>query len=349
MKEIMAVFDTDIGYAKDLAGKLMNEKDFPYYVQGFSGVEELTGFLSQHAVAVLIADQKDIGPELMPFLEGNQGQETALVPYGIDREMVVIYFTEVSGYPEIASHAAVYKYQSVKMLADDILSAVERQKRNGRQRSVLTEGVRIIGVAGPVARSGRTSFCLTLGQLLSGKGKTLYMNLEPSAEFEAMFEENWEEDLSDLVYACMTSERPPDYGRFIKKFHGLDMIPPVRLPEDLYRTEPEILTGVLRRITADERYDTVLLDMGCEYRIIEALLPMLNKLFIPTRRDKLSVMRTRMFREWVLRVDEKADLMAPEELILPQPKAFLTGKAYIEQLLWSETGDYVRALLERET
>ena len=208
MKEIMAVFDTDIGYAKDLAGKLMNEKDFPYYVQGFSGVEELTGFLSQHAVAVLIADQKDIGPELMPFLEGNQGQETALVPYGIDREMVVIYFTEVSGYPEIASHAAVYKYQSVKMLADDILSAVERQKRNGRQRSVLTEGVRIIGVAGPVARSGRTSFCLTLGQLLSGKGKTLYMNLEPSAEFEAMFEENWEEDLSDLVYACMTSERP---------------------------------------------------------------------------------------------------------------------------------------------
>ena len=349
MKEIMAVFDTEAGYAENLAFKLMAEQDFPYYVQGFSSLEELTVFLSEHQTAVLLADRKDMTPELMPFIEKASGKETELIPYGASSLVKLIYLTEISGYPEIGQHAAVYKYQSVKRLSAEILEAARRQENRAGAAARLLEGVRYIGVAGPIGHAGKTSFCLTLGQLLAGQGRVLYMNLEPLAGLDALFEESFDQDLSDLVYCCMTSEGTPDYTRLIHSFHGLDLVPPVKLPEDLYRTEPEILFKTVRKITTDCRYDTVLLDFGCEFRVIEAFLPGLNKLFIPSRQDVLSQKRIQAFLAWVRRVDEKADLMEPEELFLPVPRAFLTGKNYLEQLLWSETGDYVRALLERES
>jgi len=353
MKEIMAVYDTEAGYADMLARKLMQENKFPFYVEGFSDMEGLMSFLRENPAAVVLTDQKDMKPELSALWEETDpetlsAEKTALVPYGTSAPGRVILLTELQGYDRIGAHGAVYKYQPVSRLSEEILKLLQQPEKPSGMLFASFTGVRFIGVAGPVGRCRKTSFCLALGQLLAGRERVLYLNFEPCAAFPFLFEDEFTDDLSELIYAFSNNPKESDLTRFLQNFHGLFFVPPVHLPEDLYRTPAELLVRLAKTVSETGGFGTVILDLGTEYRLIEAFLPMLNKLFIPTAKDRFSREKTRVFGEWIRRADPNTEKLDPEVITLPESRTFLAGKAYIEQLLWSETGDYVRDLLERE-
>lgn len=78
----------------------------------------------------------------------------------------------------------------------------------------------------------KTSFALTLGQILAKEKAVLYLNLEEYAGFEELMGKGFSQNLSDLLYFVRQEN-----GNLIYKMNGmiqtvnnLDYIPPVRTP-----------------------------------------------------------------------------------------------------------------------
>lgn len=65
---------------------------------------------------------------------------------------------------------------------------------------VMKKSTSVIGVYSPVGRTQKTSFALTLGQILAKDRAVLYLNLESYSGFEQILGETYERNLSDLLY-----------------------------------------------------------------------------------------------------------------------------------------------------
>ena len=351
MKQLMAIFDTDAGYAENLARNLMGDEAFPYHISGFSRFEDLMTFLNTHEVSFLLADRKDAGPELRTLFEARADNTPGLIPYGACPDLKLIYLTDLKGFSEIDQTPAVYKYQSAGKLAEELLLRINARKKASLSFPEDNGFLRIIGTAGPVGRCGKTSFSLLLGQLLSKNQRVLYASLEPCSGLSALLEEDFKKDLSDLLYAYQTGDlTAPDPESWLAEFHGLYILPPPALPEDLYDTPPGLIRDLLAELCRKLHFDLMILDLGGCFSFLEAFLPSLSRLYIPSRTDPVSREKTASFLSWVKRSEGFRPSSEPEEIFLPLPSfPFLSGKKYLEQLLFSEAGEYVRAVLERES
>ena len=90
-------------------------------------------------------------------------------------------------------------YQPADSLNADVMDAYARVKEKPRTALFKPE-VEVIGIYSPVKRTGKTSFALTLGQLLAGMKAVLYLNLEDYAGFEELMGKQFSGDISDLMY-----------------------------------------------------------------------------------------------------------------------------------------------------
>ena len=81
----------------------------------------------------------------------------------------------------------------------------------------------------PIARSGKTSFAFTLGQILLGDGPVLYINMEEFSGFSGMFSKEYRSDLSDLMYHYRQSPESVNVKlkAIVSEFHGMDYVPPM--------------------------------------------------------------------------------------------------------------------------
>ena len=179
----------------------------------------------------------------------------------------------------------------------------------------------------------------------------LYASLEPCSGLSALLEEDFPKNLSDLLYTYQTTGLTAfDPESWLLEFHGLYILPPPALPEDLYDTSPELIRSLLGDLCRELHFDLLILDLGGCFTFLEAFLPSLSRLYIPSRSDPVSRDKTASFLSWVERSPSFRTACSPQEIFLPMGSfPFLSGKKYLEQLLFSETGDYVRALLERES
>ena len=93
-------------------------------------------------------------------------------------------------------------------------------------------------------------------------------------------------------------------------------------------------------------YEYVVLDIGCDMNLLEVFWPLLEKLYVPGRKDPLSEAKLKEFFTWISKISPTARAEA-ERVDLPSGKMVLNGKNYLDSLLFSEMGDYVRDLLSR--
>ena len=95
--------------------------------------------------------------------------------------------------------AVVYKYQA----SDDLLREVMSWYRPQEIPVLMTAAgrrSRITGVYSPIGRCGKTSFALTLGQVLAREEKVLYITLEEFSGLSALTGTVYTGGLSDLLY-----------------------------------------------------------------------------------------------------------------------------------------------------
>ena len=262
-KNILAICDEEQDYAShflDYLSRNGGRESFPFEVRVFTERESWEHFLKQNSVSVLLVSQ--------PFYER--------YAEGWEAGQVIVLAEGEEGPP---GELWIEKYQSVEAVVRRVLElSAERGLLPPAARMGERQGMKLIGIYSPVGRCLQTTFSFTLGQLLARKNKVLYLNFECFSGLGKMLRQEFQADLSDLIYFLHNGD-----GRFpyrlegmTQKVNGLDYIPPAFSCLDLQRVEKEEWMALLDELGQSGLYDYVILDLS---EVVNGLFDILKRCF----------------------------------------------------------------------
>lgn len=334
-KQIFAVCDLEADYARNFMEYLNRRNNLPFEVQAFTSVESLVAYAQKTHVELLLISVDAMCREVRELDIGK-----------------VVILTEGSRPEELDMYAEVYKYQSSAEIIREVMACYgEERDVFPIQSPALKKKTEFLGVYSPLGRCLQTSFAWTLAQILSEERAVLYLNMEEYSGFEELMGKGFAHNLSDLLYYVRQDNQNLLYkmNSMIQTINNLDYVPPVQMPADIRTTAWQDWERLFQMLILDSSYEVIVLDIGCGIDENFQLLDMCKKIYMPVLSDAVSQCKIAQFENLVRIWDYPQILEKTEKINPPFHMATCLSPAYVEQLMWSELGDYVRNLLRKES
>lgn len=321
---MIAICDKEGAYAYSLVD-YFNNKNNIFFSEAFTSEESLFEYAKERFVHILLVSDK-MNLELIN--KKNIG--------------LTILLSEQEAVLAGKNHKAIYKYQSAGNILKSIMN--HYAEREEEPLSIIDKKCQIIGVYSPIKRSLKSSFCLALGQIMAKEKAVLYLNMEEYSGFSTLFQKEYKADLSDVIYYLRQ-----DKANLLIKLEGivdsinnLDYIPPVSSPMDIREVKKEEWLKLFREVSANSKYETVIVDFGDGAEGLLELLSECNQIYVPIREDYLSNAKIEQFDSLLDKAGYEGLKVNMKKIKLPYHNSFGSRECYAEQLVWSELGDYVR-------
>ena len=334
-RNIFAVCDLEVDYALNFMDYMNRKKNIPFEIQAFTSVENLIAYGKQTHIELLLISGRAMCREVRDLDIGK-----------------IIILSEGVHPPELDQYPSVYKYQSSSDVLREVMACYGAEKKTvADQIAVLKKTTEIIGIFSPLGRCLKTSFALTLGQILAKERAVLYLNMEEYSGFEELMGKGFAHNLSDLLYYVRQDNQNLLYkmNSMIQTINNLDYVPPVQMPADIRTTAWQDWERLFQMLILDSSYEVIVLDIGCGIDENFQLLDMCKKIYMPVLSDAVSQCKIAQFENLVRIWDYPQILEKTEKINPPFHMATCLSPAYVEQLMWSELGDYVRNLLRKES
>lgn len=331
-KSVLAVCDSEAMYAYSLMEYIHSRKGEEFEVQAFTGAESFIAFAKERSVEMLLISDTVMNSRIKEL--------------NIKKIMILSEGEKIN---ELAEYPAVYKYQSADSLVREVLECYA-QVKSPMSAALFRPKVELVGIYSPVKRTGKTSFALTLGQLLAVSKAVLYLNLEDYAGFEGLMNQNFSGDISDLMYFSGQGKGNLvcRLGGLVQTINNLDYIPPAFSPFDLRSVKGENWMFLLDELCKYSSYDVILLDLGEQVDNLPEILNRCGKIYMPVREDSLAAAKIQQYEKVMIAREYEEVLQKTKKLKLPYHSSFGKKEHYVEQLIWGELGDYVRKLIREE-
>lgn len=333
-RNIFAVCDLDVDYAYHFMEYLSKKKNIPFEVRVFTSAAGFQEYVKEHPVELLLISEKAMNSEIR---EAKIGQILILSDGVVSK-----------GYEEYPS---IYKYQSSNQVIREALEHYgEGVGTTAQTLKLEKKRMEVIGVYSPVGRTMKTTFALTLGQILAKKRGCLYLNLEACSGFEYLLERSFDQTLGDLLYyqRLGSEQLITKMGSIVQSVNNLDYLPPVLSMEDIQSTTAQEWISLLQQIIDYSNYDVVILDLSDSVSQLYKVLEQCTRIYMPIRADPVSQAKIHQF-EHTLQVWEKQMVLDRiRKIKLSYHRSSKTGIGYMDDLVWSELGDYVREMLRTE-
>lgn len=331
-KSVLAVCDLEAAYACNFVEYIQRKNNIPFEVQAFTGISHLKEFASREKIEILLISDKAMCEEIKSFDIGQ-----------------IVILSEGVHHPVLDCYPSVYKYQSSDAVIREVMNCYGVQTALAFPAAIHKKR-ELIGVYSPVGRTAKTSFALTLGQVLAKERSVLYMNLEEYAGFEQLLNCTYERNLGDLIYFMRQDHcnLPLKISGMVQSVNNLDYLPPVMSPMDIQNTTFEEWMKLLDEIEEKMSYDTIILDMGDGVNDLYHMLNRCETIYMPIRTDVMSAAKIRQFEQLLQLWDFNGLLERIKKIKLPYHRTEKRGREYLDELLWSQLGDYVRHLLRKE-
>ena len=333
-KPIFALCDPEAEYARNFMEYLNRKKSLPFEVQVFTGAESLVAFARENPIEILLIAAEAMCREIRELEVGK-----------------VILLTEGSLPPELCSYAGVYKYQASAQVVREVMARYgEERPAPAEAIPVLKKTTEILGIYSPVGRCRKTSFALTLGQIISGKRPALYVNMEEYSGFEELFGYGFAGTLSDLLYYVRQGNKnlTVKLSSIIQTVGQLDFIPPVQSPLDIRGTPWQDWISLIQEIVLHTSYEVLILDIGNGIDEVFQILDLCNRIYIPVQSDRISCCKLAQFDRFMQALEQPQLLTKMVRIKLPLPNESAGSDLAVEQLPWSELGSYVKDMLRKE-
>ena len=333
-KNVFAVCDLEVEYALNFMDYLNQKKNIPFEIQAFTTVESLILYGKNTHIELLLISGRAMCREVR---EMNIGK--------------IIILSEGVHPPELDQYPSVYKYQSSSDVIREVMECYGAEKKeNPQSYAVFKKDTEILGVFSPLGRCLKTSFALTLGQILAREKAVLYLNLEEYSGFEELMGKGFAHNLSDLLYYVRQDNQNLIHkmNGMIQTVNNLDYIPPVQMPADIRGTAWQVWEHLLGMLVQDSSYEVIVLDIGSEVDENFQLLDLCKRIYMPVLSDAISLCKIAQFENLVRIWDFPQILEKTVKMTLPFHVSAEISPAYVEQLMWSELGDYVRELIRKE-
>lgn len=332
-KNIFAVCDLEVDYALNFMDYLNQKKNIPFEIQAFTAVENLISYGKKTHIELLLISGRAMCREVRELDIGK-----------------IIILSEGVHPPELDQYPSVYKYQSSSDVIREVMECYGAEKKTTPQYTVLKKTTEILGVFSPLGRCLKTSFALTLGQILAKDKAVLYLNMEEYSGFEELLGKGFAHNLSDLLYYVRQDNQNllHKMNSMVQTIGNLDYIPPVQMPADIRGTTWQDWEQLIRMITTESSYEVVVLDMGSGIDDNFQLLDLCRRIYMPVLSDAVSMCKIAQFENLVRIWDFPQILEKTVKIKPPFHMATAPSPNYMEQLMWSELGDYVREILRKE-
>ena len=161
-KSVFAVCDTEMEYARNFMEYLNQKRNIPFEVHAFSSAEMFLEFAKNNETEILLISDKAMKEEIRRY------------PI---RQIIIL--SEGVHSPVLDQYPAVYKYQSSEKVIREVMACYGVENGVDTSPALLPKKeMRIIGIYSPVGRTQKTSFALTMGQILAKERAVLYLNME---------------------------------------------------------------------------------------------------------------------------------------------------------------------------
>lgn len=329
-KSIFAVCDLEVSYAHHFMEYMNQKKSIPFEFQAFTSAESLCAYGESHPIEILLISDKAMCARVEELTVGK-----------------IMILSEGVHYPGLDQYPCVYKYQSSDAVIREVMACYGDSEPESLQVQVMKRRTEIIGVYSPLGRVLKTSFALTLGQILARDKAVLYLNLEEYAGFEGLFDRSFERTLSDLLYYLRQGNPNLVFklNSMVQTVNNLDYLPPVLSPVDIRSTSYEEWTGLIQELVKNSAYETIIIDFGDGVDGLYHLLDVCRKIYMPVLQDAVSEAKLLQFEKLLNVWDCREVLGKIEKITPPFHNYFGKGEDYVAQLMWSELGDYVKELL----
>lgn len=331
-KNILAICDEEQDYAchfLDYLSRSGERENFPFEVRVFTERESWERFSGQISVSVLLVS------------------ETLYERYGDGWEagQVLVLSEGGEGPP---GEAWIEKYQSVEVMVRRVLElAAEKGLLPPAARVGTRQEMKLIGIYSPVGRCLQTTFSFTLGQLLARKHKVLYLNFECFSGLSKMLRQEYQADLSDLIYFLHNGD-----GRFpyrlegmTQKVNGLDYIAPAFSCLDLQRVEKEEWLALLEELGQSGLYEYVILDLSEVINGLFDILKLCFRVYTIVREDGFAAAKQAHYEELLTCLNHEDILENTRKCRLP---IFRQLPQDLENLTRGELAELVQKLIAED-
>ena len=331
VKVKVAIYDEDKQYRERFADYLMSYKAKDMELSIFSGINYFLEAVSVEKYQLFVLGR---GYEkLLPNIREMSIPVLVLSEQECVREKIGMEDTLISYVP---------KYQSMEVITHQMYLMTEA-KRKDKVLNGTEERLEVIGVFSSVHHEMQMFFSMLYAQKLAKEKKTIYINL---MEFSLLdeFLGKREYDLGDVLLqlrdlAC----RPEVLLSYIYEHEGMFFILPFHNPENIKEITGKDIKLLLQFFADYTDYKTVVLDFGGIIREFTEALESCNRLFCIGKKGYYFECREEAFLDFLRNSLEEAFLERVKTILLPNYNRVISnGEAFLEQLMWSEFGDFVR-------
>ena len=328
MNHILAVCDSEVSYAYQLADYFTNRKGFPFQVQLFTSTETLEEYSKKKPISVALVSEKDYEADL---------KELPIEHLMILEEGENITEREIK---------RINKYQSSEKLTREMLDWIASQGILGR---AIEEGagLKVIGIYSPVGKCLKTSFAFVLGQLLSKKHKVLYLNMESYSGLGKMIQKEFTTDLSELIYYLQNSREKFAYrmGSMVEQAGGLDILPPFDSFLDFISVTKEEWIQLIREIEKGSDYEYLILDLSDAVQGLFDILRLCDIVYTLSREDGFSMAKIQQYEEILKKSNYEDIWKKTKNHTIPLIKNLPAG---LLQLTFTELTEIVKDCIEED-
>lgn len=327
---ILAIYDLEVDYVSRLMEYISEKRGMPFKTIAFTEREELFKYVSESYIDVLLVSSTIMDENIGDI---NVGKIILLSPESVVCENIV--------------YSVIYKYQSTENIINEVLEHFVEAYKDNNMVSISKNNTQVIGVYSPLGRTGKTTFALTLGQILAEKRSTLYINLEEFSAFDKLFEANYKSDLSDLMYFFKQNPEtlPIKLHAVVQKLHDMDYVPPLVFSEDLRNFEPREWINLLEKIIETGTYETIVIDLSNMVKNVFEILEICSSIYMPIVDDRISLMKVSTYEEYLLKTERQNILNRTVKVKIPETEGQKWNENYLEQQPWGQLGDFIRKIL----
>lgn len=323
-KRILAIFDSEEGYAYRLMEFISGKTNLPFEVYVFTDENKFYSCVGIKDIECLLISESVYKQEV----------EILKIPH-------IIILSESGENLNKALHH-INKYQSCENIFHQVMEYYTDRSENVPMalRTGLKK-MRIIGIYTPVGRCLQTTFSLTLGQMLARKYKTLYLNFEIYSGFSRMLCRNFNNDLSDLMYyfACAREKLSYRLESMTETVNGLDFIPPAEIYQNLAGIRGNQWIDLFQEIEKASDYEYLILDLTDSIMDLWDVLRGCDHVYMITREDGLSMAKVEQY-EKVLEGMKYDDISA--KTVKWKLPIFRKLPIRFEELTYGELAAYIR-------
>ncbi len=255
--------------------------------------------------------------------------------------------TQEAGETTGQSAVLVWKYQPMGVILHEMQALTEGISGAPGTRAVSEPGLEVVGVYSPIRHEMQVPFSLMLSSVLAKRSRVLYLNLTEQSGFSEAFHFSGEHDMGDLLFALRKGRLKEAFQKSVYENSGIGYIPPFFNPEQLGELTPGDLRELLLFAGVQSNFEAVVIDFGDGVHPLSKMLGMCSTVYAPVKEGYFYECQKESFLSYLTKAGAEELKNAVQFLDLPfSARGIRFGGDVLEQLAWSEFGDYVRTYLE---